>query len=498
MLLSRIGGLSTNLKTLKANLFLSSTVAFIGIACPIGLSFGLLGLLDITPLQAFAAGAALCSTSLGTTFTVLSTSGLTESRLGVILSSAAMMDDVVGLVMVQVISNLGQASFDVVTVVRPILVSIAFTVVLPLVCRFVVQPLTGRYHPKIAGRDKKEDGSRAFETRRLMVLVHTAILLALVTGSTYAGTSNLFAAYLAGVVIAWWSDLSDSMALKTTTNSGEGQTEVQEPLDSSNGDETKESATGHSIQHPSSSKDKQDKSSQPHDNPTSSASGSGTSGISIYECYFGPAISLVLKPFFFASIGFAIPITQMFSGGVVWRGLVYTLLMAFGKFLCGACLVRFSGPLLPKPSRKKYIPTQIWACWPIFGSHSKTNAEPSRTQVNTTEQPASRGEQKHKTLPKPQSLYPAAILGNAMIARGEIGFLISSIAESKGIFKSQASGGSSELFLVVTWAILLCTIFGPVAVGLLVKRVKRLQRTERSHKTGRDDPLGIWGVTPNS
>ena len=47
-------------------------------------------------MQAFAAGASLCSTSLGTTFSVMQASGLSTTRTGVVLTSAAMMDDVVG------------------------------------------------------------------------------------------------------------------------------------------------------------------------------------------------------------------------------------------------------------------------------------------------------------------------------------------------------------------------------------------------------------------
>ena len=45
-----------------------------------------------------------------------------------VLTSAAMMDDIVGLVLVQVISSLGglEDSFSVVTVLRPILVSLAY------------------------------------------------------------------------------------------------------------------------------------------------------------------------------------------------------------------------------------------------------------------------------------------------------------------------------------------------------------------------------------
>ena len=83
-------------KSLKANLWLSSLVALTGIALPIGLSYILMLVTGATPLQAFAAGAALCSTSLGTTFTVMQVSGLVVTRMGVVLTSAAMMDDVVG------------------------------------------------------------------------------------------------------------------------------------------------------------------------------------------------------------------------------------------------------------------------------------------------------------------------------------------------------------------------------------------------------------------
>jgi hypothetical protein len=100
---------------------------------------------------------------------------------------------------------------------------------------------------------------------------------------------------------------------------------------------------------------------------------------------------------------------------------------------------------------------------------------------------------------KPKSIYPATMLGFAMVSRGEIGFLISSVAESAGIWRTdnahQSSDGiakSSDIFIVVTWAIVICTFVGPVAVGLIVRRVRRLELakgpTERS-------VLGSWGVS---
>jgi hypothetical protein len=81
-----------------------------------------------------------------------------------------------------------------------------------------------------------------------------------------------------------------------------------------------------------------------------------------------------------------------------------------------------------------------------------------------------------------------------MVARGEIGYLIASLAESNGIFGEAAEGSSSETYLIVVWAISLCTLVGPVCVGTLVKRVKALQKERNGAGPGGRDPLGVWGI----
>lgn len=63
------GGLSTSFSQPKSNFIFSALVAITGVSVPMGFSCVLMHLLSATPLQAFAAGAALCSTSIGTTFT---------------------------------------------------------------------------------------------------------------------------------------------------------------------------------------------------------------------------------------------------------------------------------------------------------------------------------------------------------------------------------------------------------------------------------------------
>ncbi|KAJ5646103.1 Sodium/hydrogen exchanger family-domain-containing protein [Penicillium lividum] len=290
------GGLSTSIKSIRANLLLSICVALTGIGAPISLSFILKDLVAASSVQAFAAGAALSATSLGTTFTILSSTGLIVTRLGTVTATAAMLDDVVGLVMIQVISNLGDiasTSFNPVTVIRPVFVSVGFAVGTLIVCTFVLGPIIQKF---LAMAAKVPD---FVMTMQFAFLSQTVLLVGIVAAASYAGTSSLFAAYLAGVIVSWFDEMVKSKEARTSDGS---QPEVHAQQ------------SGKKI-------------------PT---------GVRVYEKYYKEPVGRILIPLFFASIGFAIPITEMFQGSVVWRGVIYALLMVFGKMLTGLWLVRLS------------------------------------------------------------------------------------------------------------------------------------------------------------
>lgn len=116
-----------------------------------------------------------------------------------------MMDDVIGLVMVQVISNLGPSSTNIsaVTIIRPLLVSLAFAVCAPLVCVYMAKPLTLWLNSQRVTYPKGTI-NLVLSKERAPWIIHTCILTSSIVGSTYAGTSNLFAAYIAGTSISWW------------------------------------------------------------------------------------------------------------------------------------------------------------------------------------------------------------------------------------------------------------------------------------------------------
>lgn len=150
---SLAGGLTTDLVLARKNLWLSLAVALTGLLTPILLSLVILHLaFGFTLLQAFAAGAALSTTSLGTTFTVISQAGFGDTRLGAVLTSAAITDDVVGLVLLQVIVSLGQARSSAASVSsnqpaaigwaigRPLLASLAMLGVSFVLMKVVIVP----------------------------------------------------------------------------------------------------------------------------------------------------------------------------------------------------------------------------------------------------------------------------------------------------------------------------------------------------------------------
>lgn len=347
-----------------------------------------------------------------------------------------MMDDVVGLVMIQVVTELGSGVVSGATVGRPVGASVGLLVCVVVGCRWIVGLLWRRFggagqegHGKIGDAISRMEigvGQKAF-------LVHTGVLLALVSGASYAGTSVLFAAFLAGAAVSWWDKIVTTSFEPPSTSTLVSGTQA-DPCTLESSPET-----------------------EPGEKPWT--------GIRVYEHYYAPLVTCILVPFFFPSIGFSIPITQLFNGGTVWRGLVYALLMAIGKFMTGIWLLRFTIPaFILKPLEKLRLLKKLGWSSARPAAAAVTDREP---EPKSSEQPSSQSNPPSPSPPpattqttpqKPRSLYPPAIIGLAMIARGEIGFLIASVAEARGIFSSSGnSTGSSELYLIVIWATVLCT-----------------------------------------
>jgi Kef-type K+ transport system membrane component KefB len=99
-------GLETDLRRLIRVGPASLAVAAVGVVLPFALGYGTCRLLGLSELVAVVAGAALTATSVGITARVLSDLGRLDEPESRIILGAAVIDDVVGLVILAVVSGL--------------------------------------------------------------------------------------------------------------------------------------------------------------------------------------------------------------------------------------------------------------------------------------------------------------------------------------------------------------------------------------------------------
>ncbi|KAJ5916778.1 Cation/H+ exchanger [Penicillium tannophilum] len=397
------GGLGARVDLLKQNFTLSMVGAATGVCFPIGLSYLLLYLgFGYGAVETFIIGAALSATSLGTTFAVIgsasSSINLSQTRVGSVLVSAAVIDDVVGLVMLSVIGDLGNLSSENHVslgwlIGRPIVASVAMAIVTPIVTKWLFAPLFRKYIEYHFAR---------FDHISNIILM-TLVLSAFITIAGFTGTSVLFGAFLAGVFLTYLPSKRPEGPFVVMSRE-EGEREA-------------------------------DKS------PTF---------VHTFEKYLLGPQEYLMEPLFFASIGFAIPFVQLWTGKRIWRGVVYSLLMVSAKCVVGM-----------------WIPA-----WQIFTRNPSHNRKDSSELGESHLQPGSR--EKSKSRDERQGEHAnghrwnrawlaAALLGSAMVARGEIGLLIIEIGHNETPYVSD------EGFFTGIWAILLNTIIGPVTVGLIVR-----------------------------
>ncbi|BAZ28940.1 Na+/H+-exchanging protein [Cylindrospermum sp. NIES-4074] len=102
-------GLESNLKDLMAVGIQAFVVAVVGVTVPFAAgTVGLMTLFGISAVPAIFAGAALTATSIGITSKVLSELGRLNSKEGQIILGAAVIDDVLGIIVLAVVASLAK------------------------------------------------------------------------------------------------------------------------------------------------------------------------------------------------------------------------------------------------------------------------------------------------------------------------------------------------------------------------------------------------------
>jgi Kef-type K+ transport system membrane component KefB len=182
-------GLETNLRKLLAVGGVAAVVAVAGVVLPFGLGYAVAHAVGLTALQAMVAGAALTATSVGITARVLSDLGRLHEPESQVVLGAAVIDDIVGLIILGVISRLVEGGSPTVRSIAGItLTAFGFVAMALLVWRIVVPPLF-----RLLARVGRED---TLATMALVLAFITAVL------ADRVGSALIIGAFTMGLAFA--------------------------------------------------------------------------------------------------------------------------------------------------------------------------------------------------------------------------------------------------------------------------------------------------------
>ena len=121
-------GLESDIRQLKEVGIQAFVVAFIGVIAPFaGGTIGLMYFFHVAAIPAIFAGAALTATSIGITSKVLAEIGQLKSKEGQIIVGAAVIDDVLGIIVLAVVASLAKTGeVDITNVFILLISAIAF------------------------------------------------------------------------------------------------------------------------------------------------------------------------------------------------------------------------------------------------------------------------------------------------------------------------------------------------------------------------------------
>jgi Kef-type K+ transport system membrane component KefB len=181
-------GLETDLKTLLKVGGASSAVALVGVALPFALGYAVCLVLGLSNLIAVMAGAALTATSVGITARVLSDLNRLQEPESQIVLGAAVIDDVVGLIILAVVAGIARGEeITLWGIASTSLIAFGFLVATLLVGKLIV--------PAAAKRLSKIDLPGTPTILALLLAFGIAWL------ANYAGSATIIGAFAAGLLI---------------------------------------------------------------------------------------------------------------------------------------------------------------------------------------------------------------------------------------------------------------------------------------------------------
>ena len=199
-------GLETPFSELRKVGKTATSVAVLGVVLPFLAGFAMFMIMDNNVNEALFIGAAMVATSVGITARVISDMNLTRTLESRIIVGAAVIDDVLGMIVLAIVMGIAMGSsggvLDIVLVSAEAILFVAMVI-------FVGSILLPRLRKKYAGRRGPVEPLQCGERKRaaLSPLPFAIIVcLGLAVLATVAGLAAIIGAFLAGMVFAEFKD----------------------------------------------------------------------------------------------------------------------------------------------------------------------------------------------------------------------------------------------------------------------------------------------------
>ncbi len=164
-------------------------VAMLGVVVPFLLGWAIMWLWGEPTIESVFVGAAMVATSVGITAQVLSSKGLLDHQASKVILAAAVIDDVLGLIVLAAVSSLAKGSVNVVELLLTAIAAIGFT--------FVVIKWGTRTMGSVVPRVQRTLQAGEVQFNLAMVVLFGLAVLAM-----YAGVAAIIGAFLAGLALS--------------------------------------------------------------------------------------------------------------------------------------------------------------------------------------------------------------------------------------------------------------------------------------------------------
>jgi Kef-type K+ transport system membrane component KefB len=204
-LLAKIGVIfllfSVGLETRPAEMFRvgkrAALVAIMGVIAPFGAGVLLMRMWGASGVEAMFVGTAMVATSVGITARVLSSLGLLETKTARIILGAAVIDDILGLLVLAVVTSLASGSVNYTALILTSVLAIGFTAFVAL----VGAPMVTRMAPRIEN----------LRVSHALFVASLLLCLGLSAAAAYIGVAAIIGAFLAGLAFAEASEDKPTM-----------------------------------------------------------------------------------------------------------------------------------------------------------------------------------------------------------------------------------------------------------------------------------------------